>query len=294
MPLYSYSDSGLCPLPRTSFAAEQIRERQDIQRLLLDRIEILGEDLLAIAEEYSLFDDSRRRVDILALDRKGGLVVIELKRTEDGGHMELQALRYVAMVSTITLDHLIETYADAHEVEVSDARQTITNWIDGPIDELANQVRIILVSADFSTEITSTVLWLNDNYGTDISCFRIVAYKLHGEVLLDLQQIIPLPEAKSFQIQQRRKGASNTVNRESGRDFTRYNVSVGSEHIANASKQSAVKFAVSEAFKAGVDRARILEATLGHRWHVVNPRLGESVQDAFVREASGSSPKHRW
>jgi hypothetical protein len=29
--------------------------------------------------------------------------LVELKRTADGGHMELQALRYAAMVSTMTL-----------------------------------------------------------------------------------------------------------------------------------------------------------------------------------------------
>jgi hypothetical protein len=45
------------------------------------------------AEEYGLFEDSRRRMDLLALDHTGTLVVIELKRTDDGGHMELQALR---------------------------------------------------------------------------------------------------------------------------------------------------------------------------------------------------------
>jgi len=31
-------------------------------------------------------------------------VAIELKRTEDGGHMELQSTRYAAMVSTMTFD----------------------------------------------------------------------------------------------------------------------------------------------------------------------------------------------
>ncbi len=77
--------------------------------MLRQGIHVLSEDLLVVAEEYGLFEDSRRRVDLLALDRSGTLVVIELKRTDDGGHMELQALRYAAMVSTMTPDHLVST-----------------------------------------------------------------------------------------------------------------------------------------------------------------------------------------
>jgi RecB family endonuclease NucS len=162
MPLYRYSVTGLEAVDRTTLAAAQIRERQDLQRVLRQRIDVLGDDLLVVAEEYGLFEDSRRRVDLLALDRKGTLVVIELKRTDDGGHMELQSLRYAAMVSTMTLEHLVNTYAEANDVDAQEARAAITGWVEEPFDELPNQVRIILVSADFSTEITSTVIWLND------------------------------------------------------------------------------------------------------------------------------------
>jgi hypothetical protein len=38
-------------------------------------------------------------------------VVVEIKRTEDGGHMELQAIRYAALVSSMTLDQAIAAYA---------------------------------------------------------------------------------------------------------------------------------------------------------------------------------------
>ena len=87
----------------SDFAAAGFSERNDLQRLLRDRIEILSPDTLVIAEEFSHWDDSKRRIDLLGVDRDAKLVVIELKRTEDGGHMELQALRYAAMVSTMTI-----------------------------------------------------------------------------------------------------------------------------------------------------------------------------------------------
>ncbi len=84
-----------------AFADLGLYERSDLQRLLRDAISALGEDLLVVAEEFGYWEDARRRIDLLALDRAGHLVVIELKRDETGGHMELQAIRYAAMVSSM-------------------------------------------------------------------------------------------------------------------------------------------------------------------------------------------------
>jgi RecB family endonuclease NucS len=99
MPLYEVTDDGLQQRPPAGFASLEMYERHDLQRLLRDEIAALGEDLLVIAEEFGNWQDARRRIDLLALDKEGRLVVIEIKRSDDGGHMELQALRYAAMVS---------------------------------------------------------------------------------------------------------------------------------------------------------------------------------------------------
>jgi len=96
------------------------------------------------------------------------------------------------------------------------------------------------------------VIWLNGTYNTDISCYRIVADRLAGDGLLDLQQIIPLPEAKDFQIQQSQKGAATAAVR-SGRDYTRYDVTVAGQRRDGLSKQAAVKYAIQGLYHAGVD-----------------------------------------
>jgi RecB family endonuclease NucS len=44
-----------------------------------------------MAEEFSDWQDRSRRIDLLCLDTDANLVVVELKRTNDAGHMELQA-----------------------------------------------------------------------------------------------------------------------------------------------------------------------------------------------------------
>ena len=110
MAIYEITPHSLKALHRTDFAREGLRERTDLQRLLKDQIEVLDPDLLLIREEFDDWDESRRRIDLLAIDRDANLVVIELKRDESGGHMELQALRYAAMVSTMTFEDAVNTY----------------------------------------------------------------------------------------------------------------------------------------------------------------------------------------
>ena len=64
-----------------------------------------------VLRQMETFADAKRRIELLGIDREGRLVVFELKRTPDGGRLELQALRYAAMISTMTFDDLVGRYA---------------------------------------------------------------------------------------------------------------------------------------------------------------------------------------
>lgn len=178
-----------------------------MQRLLKANISALDDNLLVLAEEFSEWESGKRSIDLLCIDRDARVVVIELKRTEDGGHMELQALRYAAMVSNMTLERASEVLARSlgGEDAIVRARAEIREFLD--IDALTDRpgpckIRIILASADFSTEVTTTVLWLNDQ-GLDITCIRMRPYKLGDTLLLDVTQVIPLPGAEDYLVRVR-------------------------------------------------------------------------------------------
>lgn len=206
MPVYEVNEGKLTAANPTRFYVEGLRERQDIQRMLRDQIAVLGEDLLVLSDEYGGWIDSNRRIDLLCLDAEANLVVVELKR-DDAGHMELQAIRYAAMIARMTFAEAVDAHTQylrrcGQSGEDAEAKLlAYLNWQEAEQEEFGGSVRIILASAAFSKELTTTVLWLREQ-GLDISCIRLSPYKLgDGRLLLDVQPIIPLPEATQFQTQ---------------------------------------------------------------------------------------------
>lgn len=245
MPIYEFKQSAIEPVQETSFAALGLYERRDLQRLLRDHINVIDPEILVIAEEFGEWDDSRRRVDLLGLDKSANLVVIELKRAEEGGHMDLQAIRYAAMISTMTFDRAVEIYAD-HLKQVGkdtgNPRKAVLDFLewDEPVDsEFAQDVRVVLASAEFSRELTTSVLWLND-HDVDIRCVRLKPYRFEGRVLVDVQQVIPLPEASEYQVRVREKVREERQARTGGRDHERFDVTIQDQRYPSLPKRKAI------------------------------------------------------
>ena len=225
MPLYRWGDS-LTEVETTSFEEAQLRERQDLQRLLRDKPDVLEEGLFVVAEEFGNWEEVNRRIDLLALDQEGKLVVVELKRTESGELMDLQAIRYAAMVANMTVPQLIDAhrkYRKDRGLDEESAEEEIHRCLpaleSGETKLDSQRPRIILASAGFSTELTTTVLWLRE-HEIDIRCVKLQLYRDEHGVLLDTSQIVPLPEASDYlvklsekqeEVRQQRSGVGQRV-----------------------------------------------------------------------------------
>lgn len=203
-------------IPATSFGQEGVLERADLQRILRDKPEVLEKGLLIISEEFGNWQDSNRRIDLLGLDSAGRLVVIELKRGETGSYMDLQAIRYAAMVANMTYDQAVATYQEYLEkratnseaIEEDAAESLIRDHLAGieEVQSISSEIpRIILTSENFSKELTTCVMWLNDswlrNEGLDIKCIRLQPHRNEGQVLIETSVVVPLPEASEYQTQ---------------------------------------------------------------------------------------------
>jgi hypothetical protein len=244
--LYQITNSSLEKLKQSSFQIENIWERRDLQRLLKINIEVIAPDVMVIAEEFGEWDESGRRIDLLAVDKNANLVVIELKRTDDGGHMELQAIRYAAMVSNMTWEQAKNAFSkyildNQIPIEAESKLLEFFGWDEPKEDDFAQDVKIILASANFSKEVTTSVLWLNDR-DLDIACIRLSLHKLDDQLILSAEQIIPLPEAESYQIEVREKRREERISKVSERDRSLYSISYQGNIYQSGFKKSDIAF----------------------------------------------------
>lgn len=283
MPIYELTHDSLCPVSRTTLQEQSFREREDLQRILKSSISVIEQNLLILAEEFSQWEDSRRRVDLLAMDRDGSLVVIELKRTEDGGHMELQAIRYAAMVSTLTFQQAVIAHADFLKIEKAEAETAILEFLGEPEppDNFGQTVRIVLVSPDFSRELTTAVLWLNSS-GLDIRCVRIRPYQLDGRTLLEIDQIIPIREAQDYIVRLKEKQDEARQTTESTTDFTRYDLTVNGQTFPNLWKRNLIWRVVASAASAGLTLETLTSIIPARKMVIVD---GHPRGEAFLSAA---------
>lgn len=182
------------------------KEREHLQEWLAKCPTALGEELLIIQKEFDGFDDTRERLDLLALDKQGNLVLIENKLDDSGRDVVWQSLKYASYCSSLKkadIERIYQAYLDRYEGG-GKANERIVEFLeaDDYSDVILNSgtdQRIKLVAANFRREVTSTVLWLLQ-YGLQIECYKATPFQ-HGEDLfLNIEQIIPTPEAADFMI----------------------------------------------------------------------------------------------
>ncbi len=190
-------------IEEVDFAQMGLRERRDIQEWVAANPGILGEDLLIIGKEFSGFDLTDERLDLLAVDSDGKLVVIELKRDDTGADAHWQAIKYASYLRRATTEQILEMLAEYKGVSQEDATNLLLQHLGADdLNALNNDQRIILASHRFAPEVTSAALWLNSKApGEDlITCVTLTPYQDSDTNSLYIQAttIIPVPGEEGY------------------------------------------------------------------------------------------------
>lgn len=203
-------------ITETTFYESNLKERQHIEEWLRKNPEIMGEELLIIGHEYDDFENNER-IDLLAIDKEGNLVVIEVKRDNSGISVDFQALKYVSYMSRRTLKEIIEIYSkyiDDNSLQL-DPIQEIMEFLNVDDESLLNDMinntqRIIIIGKELDKRVLSVCAWLYEN-GINVKCISIKPYKYNEEIFIDTNQIIPPEKIEEYYINKKSRTSNQEI-----------------------------------------------------------------------------------
>ena len=185
------------------FARLGFQERRDIQEWVANNPGILGDDLLIIGKEFSGFDRTNERLDLLAVDLNGKLVIIELKRDDSGSDAHWQAIKYASYFRHAEDENIVSMLAAYKKVSEEDAKNMLLRHLGtDDFNSLNHDQRIILASHRFAPEVTSAALWLNEKSPGEnlITCVQLTPYQDGDSLYIQTNTIIPLPGVDDYAV----------------------------------------------------------------------------------------------
>ncbi len=203
-----------------SFKDVGLKERKDLQEWIANNPSILGEELLIIQKEFDGFNNTNERLDLLALDKEGNIVVIENKLDDSGKNVVWQSLKYAGYCSSLKKEDIRSIYQQyLNKIGSSEnAEILITDFLDKPdfsevqLNQELTQ-RIILVAKEFRKEVTNTVIWAR-KFGMKIQCIKVMPFMVGEQLVVDTDQIIPVKDIEDIMIGYDEKSLENIRTKE--------------------------------------------------------------------------------
>ena len=151
-----------------------------LQQIIADDISIVDPDLMVIGREVTTSYGGR--IDILAMDASGNLVVIELKRNKTPREVVSQALDYGYWVRRVTTDAIADTFIDYQRrfLRVDNPRgidAALNERFNIIPDELNADHRLVVVASELDPATERIVTYLQEEYGVDINVVFFQAFQ---------------------------------------------------------------------------------------------------------------------
>ena len=206
--VFTVSGTEAVPATPISLAEAGLKEREHLQEWVLQHPQILGGDVKIVSFEFGNWtgsggSSSHDRLDVLGLDVEGRLVVVELKRDKAPDTVDMQALKYSALVSRFTREDVDKVHAQfltrkrGEQVSVETAAAELDEW--ATINEDSLRVpRMMLMASSFPRTVTATIVFLHQQLGLDVQLLAFQAYRTDDRVLLTVSQHYPPPDIEEF------------------------------------------------------------------------------------------------
>jgi len=196
-------------LSTPTLAEVAITERYDLQEFISNSPEAffkeLGLELFLVGKELAPSKTVQDRIDLLAIDKEGCCVVIELKRGKNKLQL-FQAITYAGMMSQWSPDDFLNLLD-------GDKQEQLVDFLEVDIDEVNRSQKLVLVAEAFDFSLLIGAEWLHDNYGVSILCCRIAlaADAESGNEYLVCSNVYPTPELAQVAISRGRSRSSQMI-----------------------------------------------------------------------------------
>lgn len=229
----------------TTFKHLGFKERENLQEWIANNASCLNEDLLIIQKEFNGFNDTSERLDLLAIDKQGNLVIIENKLDDTGKDVTWQVIKYSSYCATLNSTQIIAIFSQ-YLLKVGSSytpEELLTEFLETEDFReklnIGNSQRIMLIAGEFRKEVTSSVLWLM-NYGLRIQCFKTTPFRLGEQLFLNMEQIIPIKEAEDFVISMANKSREEVGVQEENKERHLVRRKFWSEYLKEINKVSSL------------------------------------------------------
>ena len=195
-------------LDTPTLADVSITERYDLQEYICNTPDAffkeIGQELFLLGKEIEPSKNVQDRIDVLAVDKEGACVVIELKRGNHKLHM-MQAISYAGMIAQWSSEDFLQLIDEGKQ-------EALIDFLEVDVEEINRSQRIILVAEAFDYALLIGADWLTDNHGVDVLCCRIAVAKdtsTSNEYLV-CSNVYPAPELAQEAVPRGRRKADTT------------------------------------------------------------------------------------
>jgi hypothetical protein len=215
-----------------------------LESWIVENPRLVGEPLLVLGRQLAEFEEDQDRLDVLALDQSGEIVLIELKVADSFRVTDLQALAYAGAYANRDPEDLARTFnrtlakqverptevcsvggepvlasapsppivrnsANASSTSFDECKQRIVDFLE--INDFqewqpSQRIRIKLVAPTFPRRVLKTVKWLGDVYSMPVEAIAVRLFTQgDGRFGLTFERLLPLPEDADFDMTVRRR-----------------------------------------------------------------------------------------
>jgi hypothetical protein len=173
--IYRITSSGLIPLARKSLAREEM-----LEDWIAANPRLIGLDVLVLGRQ--IVTDHNGRIDILAMDIDGGLVVIELKRDRTPRDIVAQVLDYASWVRRLTTKRVHRLAMEKLKRPLADAfRETFECSLP---ETLNTSHSLVIVASEFDASSKRIVEYLAEEHDVAINTAFFSVFEQGEEQLL--------------------------------------------------------------------------------------------------------------